>query len=289
MTFTTMRRARPLLGTLVTIEASGPSTTLGPAIDAAFARVAQLQALMSYHDPASDVSRLNRRASTRPVRIDGDTYAVLRAALDWARRSCGSFDPCVAEPLGRTGRLHSRTRDGRPAPGRWQDIVLLDAHRVRFRQPLRIDLGGIAKGYAVDAAVAVLLDAGLSGILVNAGGDLRVAGRAGREIALRHPLAPQGTAHVLSLCEAALASSAACFSRRRSPQGLTSDLIEPRTRRPYVGEVGISVEAPTCLAADALTKVVLFAPRAVATRCLQDAGARGYVLEARRAGSRVAC
>jgi FAD:protein FMN transferase len=284
-----MRRARPLLGTLVTIEASGPTPTLTTAIDAAFSRVARLHALMSYHDPTSDVSRLNRQAGTRPIRVADDTHTVLRAALDWARRSRGSFDPCVADRLERDGTLPRRACDHRTARGQWQDIVLLDDRRVRFRRPLRIDLGGIAKGYAVDAAVAVLLDAGLSGILVNAGGDLRVAGLGSREIAVRHPLSPQGTAHVLVVSESALASSAPYFSRRRSPKGPTSALIEPRTRRPCLGEVSVSVAAPTCLAADALTKVILFAPRAVAMRCLEDAGARGYVLGAGRMGSHVTC
>ena len=69
----------------------------------------------------------------------------------------------------------------------WRDIELVDGNGVRFARPLRVDLGGIAKGYAVDLAVRTLQELEIDRIAVNAGGDLRIAGLQPRTIHLRHP------------------------------------------------------------------------------------------------------
>src|SRR6266851_7090834 len=154
-----IRRARPLLGTFVEIAAGGacrPATER--AVEAAFAAVAEVHRLMSFQEPDSDLARLNREAAARPVRVHPWTFEVLEAALDLQRRSAGIFDICAAP------ELRNRSRDG--------SIELLPDLHVRFANPnITIDLGGIAKGFAVDRAIAALRDHNVRQGLVNAGGE----------------------------------------------------------------------------------------------------------------------
>jgi thiamine biosynthesis lipoprotein len=273
-------RARPLLGTLVQIQATGPAPTINGAVDCAFAAVEHVQRLMSYHDPASELSMLNREAARAPCRVHADTFRVLTAALAFARLSEGAFDPCVGGELERWGYLptHDSWSSGQlPLNATWNDVELLSERQVRFHRPLRLDLGGIAKGYAVDQAVRALQAAGASNVLVNAGGDLRVAGALPRTISLRHPLAPEATMHTVILNNGALATSGAYYSRRRHRGEEVSELVIPHRRTPYLGAGSVSVRAADCMSADALTKVVLIAPAPVAERALASCAAEAFV------------
>jgi FAD:protein FMN transferase len=251
-----VRRARPLLGTIVEIEVGAERSTadLHAAIDAAFAVIEQVHDLMSYQDTRSELSRLNRTASGEWQRVDTRTFAVIEAALRFAELSEGAFDPCVQDK-------HAT----------WRDVALNGRALVRYSRPLRLDLSGIAKGFAVDQAVATLQQLGMDEILVNAGGDLRITGHHERVIMLRDPAAPTRTGHELCVQDAALATSATYFSPA---------LIDGRTRATYSGGNSVSVRADSCMSADALTKVVLFAEPAVAEQCLQRCNARAYLLGA---------
>lgn len=248
-----VRRARPLLGTLVEVAVRG-ATDPEPAIEAAFAAIASVHALMSYHDPASDVSRLNRQAYRRPVAVHPATFEVLQAALVWSQRTDGAFDVSIAPQLERQGLL-PRPRSG-VATGTWRDIECLPGRRVRFRRPLRIDLGGIAKGYAVDRACAALRREGIVSALVNAGGDLRVIGSTAWSIAVRHPTQPGQCLPLCELADGAIATSAAYFLPDAFGHRRTRALVDGRTRTPREWCGSVSVSAATCAQADALTKVV---------------------------------
>jgi thiamine biosynthesis lipoprotein len=263
-----MRRARPLLGTIVEIAATANQSaeSLHSAIDAGFAAIERVHALMSFQDPGSELSRLNRNTGNQVHRVDAHSYRVLEAALRMARLSEGAFDPCVAPE-----------RSDTPAAG-WRDIELLDGNGVRFARPLRLDLGGIAKGYAVDLAVRTLQELEIDQIAVNAGGDLRIAGPQPQSIQLRHPQTPSHLAHTVTLRNAALATSAAYYSRRLAQGREVSALIDSRGGESYVGNRSISIRAHECMTADALTKVVLFADADIAERCLSACRAEAYVL-----------
>lgn len=277
-----MRRARPLLGTRVEIAVAAdlPAAELHHAVNEAFAVIERIERLMSYHDAQSELSRLNREAAIRPQRMHRDTCAVVRAALEFAALSGGAFDPCIASPLEDWGLLPRHGASLADPEASWRDVELLDESRVRFRRPLRLDLGGIAKGYAVDQAVRALQRSGVRSILVNAGGDLRVAGEEAETIALRSPQLPAFMAHTVVLREAALATSSACYSRRRVADAEVSALLDPASRAPYLGGASVSVRAADCMSADALTKIVLFAAPQTAERALREFRARALVLRA---------
>jgi len=254
-----VRLARPALGTFVDISASGAiPNEARRAVDAAFARIADVHRLMSFHDHASDVSRLNREAAQHPVTVDPSTFEVLRAALDLYRRSAGAFDIAVAPVLQNLGLLPSdRSALAGSPTATSAAIELLSDNRVEFHEPgLAIDLGGIAKGFAVDRAISVLEDAGVAAAIVNAGGDLATFGPVPRSIGIRDPNDPARIICSVVLRDRALASSARRFDPLSSDTS-HSAVIDPKSRRPAAAIIGATVVAPTCLIADALTKVVM--------------------------------
>lgn len=273
-----LRRCRPLLGTFVEITVTGPDpSALARSVDAAFAAIERVQFQMSVHDPASELSRVNSEAHRHSVKVSEETCSVLERGLEIARASGGAFDFTVAPLLANWGLLPAALR--RRAGGNWRDVRLLRGARVRFARPLAIDLGGIAKGFAVDAAVASLRAARVASAVVNAGGDLRVFGPEPAAIHLRRPDSAEPFAKPILVCDAALATSSPCFSHRRWRGRAVSHLVDPGTRRALSGDISVSVGAPECWLADALTKVVLNAPT-LAERLLGQHDAEAFVVNA---------
>jgi thiamine biosynthesis lipoprotein len=149
---------------------------------------------------------------------------------------------------------------------------------IRFRRRLTIDLGGIAKGFAVDRAIDVLQASGVDAGLVNAGGDLRVFGSHNPAVRIRSPLDPSRAAGIITLKNRALATSATYFSRRKSPGQTCSALIDGQTQQPLVDDVSVTVAAADCMTADALTKIV-FVLRDLARPILTHHAADAVILE----------
>jgi FAD:protein FMN transferase len=257
-----VRRARPLLGTFVEIsvaDARRPETEA--AVEAAFAAVARVHRLMSFHESTSDVSRLNREAHERAVAVDAWTFAVLEAALDLHHQCAGAFDIAVAPALQALGLLPGDERPAPPVRAGCSDIELLADRRVRFRHPnVRIDLGGIAKGFAVDRAVDVLKDHDIRSALVNAGGDLAALGAEPHTVHVRDPRDPRRLLCAVDVCGEALATSGGRIDPFRSDAAAGAAVIDPGTGAPAGTVRGATVRAPSCVLADALTKAVMVAP-----------------------------
>lgn len=262
----TIKRCQPLLGTFVEITLTGHATEtkLHQQAGKAFEMIRSVQRMMSFHDPDSDISRLNHCGHVAPLRVHPWTYHVIEQSVRLSRETEGAFDITVAPRLVKSGLL---PRHGRVSclaeAGRWEDIQLLENSTVGFRQPLRIDLGGIAKGFAVDKAVDYLSTLGLQGAMVNAGGDLRVLGLADSHIAIRDPRDPHRVGVPAVMLRPALATSAAYFVKERSGLSKVTAIMHPRTGKPMKSNVSVSVFAKTCIEADALTKAVLLAPQKV--------------------------
>lgn len=254
--FVELRRARPLLGTFVEITVqAGDEARARSALASAFAAITEVQRLMSFHEAESDVSRLNRDAFRRPVLVREWTWRVLARAQKFAFSSNGAFDITVASLLSQWSYLPKSYRTDKAAT--FRDIVLESGSRVRFTRKLAIDLGGIAKGFAVDCAIESLIGAAVEGGIVNAGGDLRVFGNRPQRIYLRQATNPGLAAAVVHLQNRALATSGIYFSRKMHRRVLVSPLIDGRTRKPLTENISVAVSALDCLTADALTKVLL--------------------------------
>jgi thiamine biosynthesis lipoprotein len=248
------RRAQPWLGTFVDIGGHAHSErALAEGFNAAFAAIARVHRALGGHDAESELTRVNRHAALTRQTISPDLRTVLACALALAARSDGAFDPTVGGELVALGLLPSLARYARGAT--WQDVVL-DEAGVLFKRPLVLDLNGIAKGYAVDCAIAALRAAGVSRARVNAGGDLRVFGSAAETVHVRTGGAQSVLLPLIKIRDGAVASSAYGGQRRRIRGRMVTPLIEPHARLPSMTTRTVTVVAPTCMIADALTKVV---------------------------------
>ena len=263
------RRAQPWLGTLVDIAIEAPSeAAFLRTTDLAFARVAEVHRAMSFHEPGSDLCGIARAPAGALLQVSADTARVLRLALDMELRSGGLFNAAIAPVLVASGRLprpHGAqvAQAGTLAEG----IEWLGARRLRVRAPVWIDLGGIAKGYAVDCAVIALEAAGITSGLVNAGGDMRAFGPAAHPVHLRFAdglrrIALLQNAAFAASCNAEDADNAASCSAEDADDDaiLTSPHIDPRSGRSVRSPNSVVVQASSAAVADALTKVALLCP-----------------------------
>ncbi|MEO7325401.1 MAG: FAD:protein FMN transferase [Dokdonella sp.] len=278
-----IRRSRPWLGTFVDIRVDGLADDRAiSVIEAAFAEVAAVHRLMSFHEATSDLSRLHRDAVRKPVTVDACTYEVLQAALRFAEESQGFFDPTIAARMVEWKRLPRPLAAASPDPlANWRDIQLLADARVCFKRPLWLDLGGIAKGYAVDRALAILRASGASAACVNAGGDLRRFGVASEQVELRLSWEAGQAAAVVEIGDAAIASSVVDSRRDDVAQRMRSSHVNARDGRSVRALRAVSVVADSCLVADALTKVVLADAR-VGQRMLRRHAASALLVDGAR-------
>lgn len=243
-----MRRAQVWLGTRVEV-ALPPDEANNERFDAAFAEVARVHHLMHPRGRGSDLRRIARLAHRRAVCVDPRTFAVLQLAQALWRDSAGAFDPSLPAHGGADfGALELRS----------------SGRHVRTGAPLRLDLGGIAKGHAVDLALAALRAQGCRRAIVNAGGDLRCLGADDwHAVHLRLPHEPAQAPMLLAVRDAAVATSA--DTHRVPGSGLRDGR---RRRRPRRHDGSVTVVAPTCALADGLTKLVALQPHR-AMRCLR--------------------
>ena len=226
------RRARPLLGTLVDIGLAPGSPAPAAALAAAFDAITAVQAALSRFDAASPISRFQHLPAGASLPLPACAQRVLRTAQALQQASAGLFDISLGS-----------------GPAGWR----CHAGRLHKLQPgVQLDLGGIAKGHAVDAAVRALQRAGCPAAWVNAGGDLRVYGDVALPLHLRD--AQHGGVRPLGqLRDGALATSRfAPGSRSTLHRPVAADGLLPATRPGWQ----VSVAAPRALWADALTKIV---------------------------------
>lgn len=220
----------------------------------------------------SELTRINASAGTA-TRVSPEMASLLRFALDAAARSEGLFDPTILGALVAAGydrdfdELIAGARAAlRPVVpcGRWTEIEL-DGDRVLLPEGVGIDLGGVAKGWAVDRAAQAAVDAGLAWALVVAGGDLRIAGDApALAVDIEDPESAGDACLHLSLDGGALASSSVT-RRRWGPD--SHHLIDPRTALPADGGIlQASAWAETCAEAEIRSKILLLEGRAALER-----------------------
>lgn len=248
------RRLRIMFGTLVAIETTASSETAAlAAIELAFDALGAVDRLMHPSRAGSDLARINGARSGEAVPLDRSTWSVLQLAQRVHAASGGTFDPCLPVRPGQLPDLElSEAADGQTC---W----------ARCHRPLCLDLGGIAKGYAIDRAIRTLRRARCQAGLVNAGGDLRVFGAWAETILLRHA---DGRCEPRLLKNAALAVSDRESGRHPSEHRGYYRRSGRAVRRPHA-----AVLAPEAAVADALTKCVLLGARAQAAHALREFGA----------------
>lgn len=261
-------REAAIMGTRIRAELWAADDRLAEvALSAVMAEMHRIDAAMSPHKPDSELSRINREAGERPVPLSDEMYALVEQARVWSERSGGAFDITYAA----VGRLYdyrsghspdeARLAHAREAVG-WQHLELDARQRtLRFARPgMCIDLGGFAKGHAVDGAVAHLQRLGIEHAMVAAGGDSRVIGdRHGRPwtVAIRHPRHEAAPAAVLPLQDVSISTSGDYERYFIDADGVRHHhLIDPASGRSPDQVHSVTVMAPDGLTSEALSKCV---------------------------------
>ncbi len=262
-----VRRTVPVMGTIAEVAVVHHDTRYAEgAIDAALKELYFVDRTMSRFRTDSDIGRANARAAAGPSPVSDATAAVLTASLRWADASAGAFDPCLGEAV-RLWDVDDKTRPPAASAvrrlagrGLYRDLGV-DRHAgapvvVFGNRDVSVDLGGIAKGYAVDRAVAALRDWGITDAFVNAGGDLYAMGRSADgdpwQVGVRSPFDPNGIIATLRMSDRAVATSGDyeqyyTFNGRRY-----SHLLDPATAAPRRTHVhSVTVAADRCIDADA--------------------------------------
>ena len=253
-----------------TIEVYGEAAQpLAQIVNDALDEVDRIDRLMSHYKSDSPLSQLNRQAGQKPVSVSDELFDFLAECLRYSRASDGAFDVTVGPLMKAWGFFRGEGRmptDSELATARSNigyQHVMLDPERktVFFAQPgLELDLGGIAKGYAVDRVVALLKQRGITRALVSAGGST-IYGLgsppklAGWEIKLRDPLHAEKSAFSVWLRDQALSVSGSYEKFFELHGKRYSHVMDPRTGRPVPGVLSVAVLSDTGTAGDALDNV----------------------------------
>lgn len=266
------QQARDIMGTRVSLELWHSQTVVadqcGQRILDEFER---LDRQLSVYRSDSEVSTVNSNAAVRPVSISDELLSILRRARDFSELSKGAFDITYAS-IGyrynyRDGVKPSDEEIIRGLPHIDYRKVELANNTVRFaEQGVRIDLGGIAKGYAVDRAIAIARDCQIKNGIVTAGGDSRIIGdRRGRPwmIGIQHPRDPQKIALKLPLDDTALSTSGDYERFFVSNGERIHHIIDPKTGKSADSSWSASVIGPDAMTTDALsTTLFVMGPEA---------------------------
>jgi FAD:protein FMN transferase len=242
------------------------------AAEEALDEIDRLESQLSMYRVHSEVSGLNAYAAAGPVRVEAQLFALLKLALDVSRRTAGAFDLTIGPLLhawgfaGGTGKLADPDEVAAARDVTGSELVLMDDERstVAFaREGVRLDLGAIGKGYALDRAVEVLREAGIEAGLIHGGtstvyGIGMPPGECAWKVALRHPQREEGEGFgEVSLCDRALSVSASHGKSFRQGDRLYGHVLDPRAGEPAVGALMAAVGHPSATLTDALSTALL--------------------------------
>jgi thiamine biosynthesis lipoprotein len=249
------------------IEAYGPDAHKLPSVvNEAFDEVDRIDRLMSHYRADSPLSQVNREAGRNAVPVEPELFDFIADAMRYTRQSEGAFDITVG-PLMKVwgffrgeGRMPSsgELADARRHVGASHVTLNATANSIQFDAPgVELDLGGIAKGYAVDRVVGVLRRGGISAALISAGGSTIYAlgsqpGQEGWDVTIRDPVDPRKTARTIQLKDRAL-SVAGSSEKAFEFEGVRySHIMDPRSGRPVQGVLSVVVLTNSGTAGDAL-------------------------------------
>ena len=238
-------REEAIMGTRVAVQlwATDPDLA-GRAIDAVMADMRRTDELMSTYKPESQLSQVNAHAYERPVQVDADIIDVVEKSLEYSRLSDGAFDITYAS----VGYLYDYRAHVHPTEAQINSALKAvdyrqlsvdrEARTIRFLRPgMRIDLGGIAKGWSVDRGVEILKGLGIEHAMVNAGGDTRLLGdRQWQALDRRHPRSAQGRrrrrAHPAARTRRSRPPATTSATSRRTASATTTSSCRARDAHP---------------------------------------------------------
>jgi thiamine biosynthesis lipoprotein len=256
-----------IMGTRIVVELWADDKAQGnSAIEAVLAEMRRVDEAMSTYKPTSELSIVNARAAQQPVKISRELFDLLSTSLEYSRITDGAFDITYAS----VGYMYDYRKHVHPdekqiaaaLAGINYRHIELDAKNstVHFaRAGVRVDLGGIGKGHAVDRGIAVLQARGIRNGLVTAGGDSRIIGdRMGKPwvVGIRHPDRKNEVIARIPLEDASISTSGD-YERYFDENGVRyHHIIDPKTGKSPAGVRSVTVIAPSSTLAEGLTKSV---------------------------------
>jgi FAD:protein FMN transferase len=239
---------------------------------AMFDEIKRLDREMTTWKPDSEISQINAASGEHPVKVSDETIQVIDRALDVSRRSNGVFDITVQAFHG-LWKFDEDMDGSLPDPAEvqkrlaligWKDIVVDHAKKTIFlrRKGMAITLGGIAKGYAVDKCVALVKAAGFTDFMVQAGGDMYVAGSKGSEpwmVGIRDPRTPDSNPDLFALAPIKdhSFSTSGDYERGFVKNGVRyHHILDPKTGQPAHASRSVTIRAKDAFTADAWSKVM---------------------------------
>jgi len=263
-----LNRTEAIMGTRIFVEVWADDTAQGnAAIEAVMEEMRRIDALMSHYKPDSELSQINVHAAQEPVQVDPELFDLIKLSTHFSQITDGAFDITYAS----VGYLYNYPLHVHPDEEQikaalpsvnWRYLQFDAAHHtIRFARPgMRIDLGGIAKGYAVDRGVAILKARGIAHAIVTAGGDSRLLGdHRGRPwlVSVAHPDDPHNPNKVvtrLPLADCAVSTSGD-YERYFDEDGVRyHHIIDPRTGHSATRVRSATVIGPTATQTDGLSK-----------------------------------
>ncbi len=260
-----LKRQQDIMGTRISVELwhKDPATAQSCS-EQVFAEMHRIDALMSPYQDASEISFINNNAAASTVSISAEVAAIIERSLYFSRLSDGAFDITYAS-IGYHYDYRSRQQptdrfiESNLASIDYRHIQLTD-HNLHFANTgVRIDLGGIAKGYAIDRAADIIRDCGISEAMVSAGGDSRILGEKRGQpwiIGIQHPRKQNALALRLPLSDTAISTSGD-YQRFFIHDGQRiHHIINPLTGRSAEASWSVTVTGPDATTTDALSTTV---------------------------------
>ena len=258
------RQDAAIMGTAIAVQLWSDDENRGRALtQAVIDEMHRIDDLMSTYKPDSELSRINATAAVESVPVSAELLALIQQALEFSRITDGAFDITYAS----AGQYYDYRKGLHPNSEQIaQALPAIDYHHVyvdpehaslRFLHPgVRIDLGGIAKGYAVDRCVEMLTAAGVQSAMVNAGGDTRVVGKHWKEpwmVGIRDPRHKDGMVTLLPLENTAISTSGD-YERYFEQDGVRyHHILNPRTGTSSSGVRSVSIIGANATTTDALS------------------------------------
>jgi thiamine biosynthesis lipoprotein len=260
-------REEAIMGTAVRVELWHDDATVArAAMSAVMDEMHRIDASMSPYKPDSELSRINREAAQKPVPISQEMFNLIARSIEFSKLSGGAFDITFSS----VGYLYDYREHVKPTdeqiakalPGINYRHLQLDpkARTIQYARPgVRIDLGGIAKGYAADNCIAILKGRGITNAIVTAGGDSRLLGdRRGRpwNVGIRDPRKRGEVVAVLPLADVAISTSGD-YERFFEDDGVRyHHIINPKTGKSATGVRSVTIIGPDGITTEGLTKSV---------------------------------
>jgi len=259
------RQQADIMGTRVAVELWHSDAALAERCSAqVISEMQRIDERMSSYKASSELSRINANAASRDVELSAELQHLISRSLYFSEISHGAFDITYAS-VGYRYDYRKRQQPGaewlaQRLPAIDYRHIQLEAGKIHFSNPaVRIDLGGIAKGYAVDRAIDLLRECGITRAMVSAGGDSRIIGdREGRPwvIGIRHPRDPDGIALRLPLSDTAISTSGD-YERYFIANGeRIHHIINPKTGRSASASWSATVIGPDAMTTDALSTTI---------------------------------